>query len=428
MALGLDIWGRKKDGAEFPLEVSLSFVEQGGAPLALALLTDITERKQAEERLRQTQKLESLGLLAGGVAHDFNNLLVGVIGNASLAQELLPAGNPAAELLDAVIKTGEQAAHLTRQMLAYSGKGRFVVEALGLSALIPEIGGLVRPSISKKIALHFDLEDDLPPIEADRGQIQQVFMNLVLNAAEAIGSHDGLISVRTGLQIVDGPYVQLHREAAELKPGEYVVLEVRDTGCGMTEATRARIFDPFFSTKFTGRGLGLAAVAGIVRGHKGAISVTSKPGQGSCFTVLFPATDRRGKDAPATAANTALRGTGVVLIVDDEPLVRGLAKRALELHGYTVLVAENGMAAIDVFKRYPGEIALVVLDLSMPSMSGEETLPELRRIRPGVKVVVSSGYSEAEAMTMFQGQPVAGFLQKPYTSTGLTEKVKAHLG
>ena len=274
------------------MEVSLSFVEQGGTPLALALMTDITERKQAEERLRQTQKLESLGLLAGGVAHDFNNLLVGVIGNASLAQELLPPGNPAAELLDGVIKTGEQAAHLTRQMLAYSGKGRFVVEALDLSALIPEIGGLVRPSISKKIALHFDLEEDLPPIEADRGQIQQVFMNLVLNAAEAIGSHDGLISVRTGVQNVDDAYVRLHPEAAELKPGEYVFLEVRDTGCGMDDATRAKIFDPFFSTKFTGRGLGLAAVAGIVRGHKGAISVTSAPGQGSCFTVLFPAAAR----------------------------------------------------------------------------------------------------------------------------------------
>jgi CheY-like chemotaxis protein len=366
--------------------------------------------------------------LAGGVAHDFNNLLVGVIGNASLAQELLPPGNPAAELLDAVIKTGEQAAHLTRQMLAYSGKGRFVVEALDLSALIPEIGGLVRPSISKKIALHFDLEEDLPPIEADRGQLQQVFMNLVLNAAEAIGSRDGLISVRTGVQNVDDAYVRLHPEAAELKRGEYVLLEVRDTGCGMSDATKAKIFDPFFSTKFTGRGLGLAAVAGIVRGHKGVISVTSVPGQGSCFTVLFPATARRGQEADSPAANTALRGAGVVLVVDDEPLVRGMAQRSLELHGYAVLVAENGRAAIDLFKRYPGEIALVVLDLSMPDLSGEETLPELRRIRPGVKVVVSSGYSEAEAMTMFQGQPVAGFLQKPYTSTRLAEKVKVYVG
>ncbi len=426
-APGLDFWGLRKDGAEFPLEISLGFVEQGDAPLALALLTDITERKQAEERLRQAQKLESLGLLAGGVAHDFNNLLVGVIGNASLAQEMLPPATPAAELLDAVIRTGEQAAHLTRQMLAYSGKGRFVVEPLDLSALIPEIGGLVRPSISKKIAVHFDLEEGLPPIEADRGQLQQVFMNLVLNAAEAIGSHDGLISVRTGTQIVDSAYAQLHPELADLKPGPYVLLEVRDTGCGMNDAIKAKIFDPFFSTKFTGRGLGLAAVAGIVRGHKGAISVASTPGQGSCFTVLFPEATGAPRHVLAPAPNAALRGTGVVLVVDDEPLVRGMAKTALELHGYTVLVAENGLAAIDIFKRYPGEIALVVLDLSMPGMSGEETLPELRRIRPGVKVVVSSGYSEAEAMNMFQGQQVAGFLQKPYSSLGLAEKVKAYV-
>jgi two-component system, cell cycle sensor histidine kinase and response regulator CckA len=388
----------------------------------------ITERKQAEERLRQAQKLESLGLLAGGVAHDFNNLLVGVIGNASLAQELLPPGSPAAELLEGVVKTGEQAAHLTRQMLAYSGKGKFVVEPLDLSALVPEISGLVRPSISKKIAMHFDLAPDLPPIEADRGQVQQVFMNLALNAAEAIGSRDGLISVRTGLQKVDAAYGRLHPETAELPPGEYVFLEVRDTGCGMDQATRGKIFDPFFSTKFTGRGLGLAAVAGILRGHKGAIAVTTAPGQGSCFTVLFPAAAPVPAEKPPVPRDDALQGAGTILVVDDEALVRGMAKKSLERHGYTVLVAGSGMAAIDVFRRYPGPIALVLLDLSMPEMSGEEALPELHKIRPGVKVLVSSGYSEAEAMSVFEGQPVAGFIQKPYTSTGLAEKVKAYLG
>jgi len=392
-----------------------------------SISTDITEMKLAEARLRDAQKLESLGLLAGGVAHDFNNLLVGVIGNASLAQEMLAPDDPVVELIAGVIKTGEQAAHLTRQMLAYSGKGKFVVEALDLSALLPEISALVRPSISKKIALHFDLAPGLPPIEADRGQVQQVFMNLVLNAAEAIGSHDGLISVRTGVEDVDKRYSHLHPEAAELRPGRYVFLEVRDTGCGMDEATRAKIFDPFFSTKFTGRGLGLAAVSGILRGHHGAIVVTSAPGKGTTFTVLFPAgaSAPRSKTAPGDAA---LRGAGVILVVDDEPLVRQMAKTALERHGYTVLVAESGPVAIDVFRRYPGQISLVVLDLSMPQMSGEETLPELNKIRPGVKVVVSSGYSETEAMSMFQGQRVAGFIQKPYNSKGLAEKVKVYLG
>jgi PAS domain S-box-containing protein len=399
--------------------------EHGNPRGAVAVLSDITELKRAETRLREAQKLESLGLLAGGVAHDFNNLLVGVIGNASLAQEWLPEGNPAAELLEGVIKSGEQAAHLTRQMLAYSGKGKFVVEPLDLSSLIPEMSGLVRPSISKKIPLHLDLAPDLPPIEADRGQVQQVFMNLALNAAEAIGSHDGVISVRTGVEDVDERYLRLHPAVATLRPGKHVCLEVRDTGCGMDEATMAKIFDPFYTTKFLGRGLGLAAVAGILRGHKGAISVSSAPGKGSCFTVLLPAAAHAGGERPAPAGDPAIQGAGTVLVVDDESVVRETAKRALERHGYTVLVAESGLAAIDVFRRHPGEIALVVLDLSMPLMSGEETLPELRKIRPHAKVAVSSGYSEAETMALFKGQKVSGFIQKPYTSKGLAEKVKA---
>jgi PAS domain S-box-containing protein len=402
--------------------------DQGHSRGAVGVFVDITGRKRAEARLREAQKLESLGLLAGGVAHDFNNLLVGVIGNASLAQEMLPPDHPAAELLDGVIKTGQQAAHLTRQMLAYSGKGKFLLEALNLSALIPEMAGLVRPSISKKIALHLDLEEDLPSVEADRGQLQQVFMNLALNAAEAIGSHEGLITVRTGVQDVDDRYTRLRPEAAALATGKYVCLEVRDTGSGMDDATRARIFDPFFSTKFTGRGLGLAAVAGILRGHKGAILVSSAPGQGSCFTVLFPAAARAAEERPAAAGMAAVRGSGVVLVVDDEKLVREMVKKALERYGYTVLLADGGLAAIDLLKRHPADIALVVLDLSMPRMSGEEALPELRKIRPEVKVLVSSGYSESETMTMFKGQRVSGFIQKPYTGAGLAEKVKACLG
>jgi CheY-like chemotaxis protein len=299
-----------------------------------------------------------------------------------------------------------------------------VVEPLDLSALIPEMTGLVRPSISKKIALHLDLEPDLPPIEADRGQVQQVFMNLALNAAEAIGSHDGLVSVRTGVEDVDDRYLRLHPAVAALRPGKYVCLEVRDTGCGMDDATFARIFDPFFSTKFTGRGLGLAAVAGILRGHGGGIAVTSAPGKGSCFTALFPAAARPAVERPPAARDAALQGAGVILVVDDEKFVREMVRRALERHGYTVLLADSGLEAIDVLKRHPGDIALVILDLSMPKMSGEEALPELRKIRPQVKVMVSSGYSEAEAMTLFRGQQVSGFIQKPYTSRGIAEKVK----
>jgi PAS domain S-box-containing protein len=388
---------------------------------------DITARKEAEERLRQAQKLESIGMLAGGIAHDFNNLLVGVIGNASLVEEMLPPDDPAYELVQSISKTGEQLAHLTRQMLAYSGKGRFFMEHLDLSAVVRDIADLIRPSIPRKVALQFELEEDLPVVEADRGQLQQILMNLVINAAEAIGSHDGTITVASGVRVVDAGFMRAHPEASCLRSREYVALEVRDTGCGMDESVRAKIFDPFFSTKFTGRGLGLAAVHGIVRGHAGAILVSSQPGKGSVFTVLFPAAGRNMGENRSPVARRSAKGSGTVLVIDDEEVVREMAKGALERNGYHVLVACDGPSAIDVFRRHPAHIDVAVLDLSMPGMSGEETLPELRKIRPDVKVLVSSGYNEAEAMAMFNGQRVSGFVQKPYTATSLAEKVKGAL-
>ena len=421
----------RKDGSVVECEWYNSAICDSDGRLAsvLSQVLDVTARRRAEAALRDKQKLESLGLLAGGVAHDFNNLLVGVIGNASLAQEMLPPDHAAAELIETVVKTGEQAAHLTRQMLAYSGKGKFVVERLNVSILVRDIVQLVRPSIPKKVALNLELREDLPPIEADRGQVQQIVMNLAINAAEAIGSHDGLITIRTRPQEVDDAYLRARPEAADLlQPGQYVVLEVQDNGAGMDGAVKAKIFDPFFSTKFTGRGLGLAAVAGIVRGHKGAILVTSAPGKGSVFEVLLPQAAGAAETSAEAAASLAPQGSGVVLVIDDESVVRTVAKRALERSGYTVLLADGGPAAINMLKRHPGKIDMAVLDLSMPGMSGEETLPEIRKVRPELKVFVSSGYSEVEAMTMFKGQRVTGFIQKPYTAAALTETVKRALG
>jgi PAS domain S-box-containing protein len=416
----------RKDGSVVECEWYNSAIHDAAGRLTsiLSQALDVTSRRQAEERLRQAQKLESLGLLAGGVAHDFNNLLVGVVGNASLALEMLPPHHPVAELLEGVLKSGEKAAHLTRQMLAYSGKGRFHLEALNLSEIVPEMIGLVRPSMSKKIVVELDLAPDLPPVEADRGQIQQVFMNLAMNASEAIGAREGTVSIRTAVESVDDSWQQCHPSTG-LEPGQYVRLEVSDTGCGMDDQTKARVFDPFFSTKFTGRGLGLAAVAGIVRGHKGAILVDGATGRGSTFAVLLPVSTsgeavRRKASRPANP-----KPSGAVLVVDDEPVVCGLARRALEQYGFEVLEAPSGEAAIDILKRHPGEIGVILLDLSMPGMSGEEALPELRRIRPAAKVVVSSGYSESEALDQFQGQRISGFIQKPYTVPDLVAKVKA---
>jgi two-component system, cell cycle sensor histidine kinase and response regulator CckA len=404
-----------------PLDRWYEVLAYSPSPARFAVIfLDITGRKLAEQRLREAQKLESVGLLAGGIAHDFNNLLVGVIGNASLAREMAGADSSLAGLLGEILTTGEQLAHLTRQMLAYAGKGRFYLERLNLSELIPEMRGLVEPSIPGKIEVCLELEPGLPPVEADRGQVQQIFMNLVLNAAEAIGSNPGRITVRTGMRQVDAGH------STGLAPGRYICLEVIDTGCGMDDATRAKIFDPFFSTKFLGRGLGLAAVSGIVRGHKGAITVVSAPGHGSCFTILLPASAAAAA-VPAASPVKDLAGSGTILVVDDEEGVRRVAQKALERYGYQVVPAESGPAAIDAARRHPGNIAVVLLDLSMPGMGGEEVLPQLRKVRPNARVIVSSGYSEAETMRLFAGQSVAGFLQKPFTARELAEKVKTAL-
>lgn|GEM_PF-590062 len=397
--------------------------------------SDITEMKQAgealragEERLRQAQKTESIVLLAGGVAHDFNNLLVGVIGNASLALDILPSASPVEELLNRIIKSGEQAAHLTRQLLAYSGKGRVVVEPVDLSDVVREVTDLVRSTAPKKVAIQLDLAPGLPAIQADRSQIHQVLMNLVINATEAIGQDAGLITVQTGVRSVSETLIR-ELEGSDLEPGSYVFLDVRDTGCGMDAATKAKIFDPFFTTKFHGRGLGLAAVAGIVRGHKGAIHVSTAPGKGTRFLLLFPMSPQRrvGAAQRREKPDQDLNCKGTVLVVDDEELARNLAKAALEFRGCKVLAAGSGAEAIDLLKQHAGEVSFLILDYSMPDMSGPEALPQLLAIRPGLDVLVSSGYAEEEALRLFEGMRIAGFIEKPYTARHLVEKVRAVL-
>jgi PAS domain S-box-containing protein len=416
----------RKDGSRVPILIGATRLDQ--SPMRwLSFILDLTERKALEKKLLEKQKLESLGLLAGGIAHDFNNLLVGILGNASLAQEVLPEETPAGDLLDGVIQASERAAHLTRQMLAYSGRGRLVIEPVDLSRSAQEITKLVQSSIPNRITLRLELNPDLPPVEADAGQMQQVIMNLVINAAEAIGESAGAVTVRTGVVAIDDQFIREQLDGIEIHPGHYVYLEVQDTGAGMDGTTRARIFDPFFTTKFTGRGLGLAAVSGIVRGHDGAIQVTSEPGMGSTFLVLFPAA-RRGPRPPDAAPPTQPVEDGqraTVLLVDDEQLVLNMATIALRRKGYTVLQAENGPAALEVLRRDRHGVSLVILDLSMPGMSGQEALPEIRKIVPQAEVIISSGYSESEALRVFSGQSISGFLQKPYTSSRLLQKVAA---
>jgi CheY-like chemotaxis protein len=334
-------------------------------------------------------------------------------------------------MIEGVVTAGERAAVLTRQMLAYSGKGRFVIERVDISELVTEMLPLLKSSIPRTITLQTRLQATLPPIEADTAQLQQIFMNLVINAAEACGERSGTVSISTAAQEVDDYHMRSTFGLAALQPGNYVSLEVSDTGEGMDEETRARIFDPFFTTKFTGRGLGLSAVLGIIRAHKGAIHVYSERGQGSTFQVLFPAAAARqpGPEArhhePARFSSRAGGGSGTVLLIDDEEMVRGMGRSALERAGYRVLEAENGSAAINIVSEHGDDIDTVILDLTMPVMSGAETLEALRRLRPGLAIVLSSGFSEIEASLRFGAHRLSAFLQKPYTAAQLTEAVSS---
>jgi two-component system, cell cycle sensor histidine kinase and response regulator CckA len=389
----------------------------------------LEERLRSEERLRHSQKLESIGILAGGVAHDFNNLLTGVLGNASLAYESLPAASPVRAMLKDVLDATERAAHLTKQLLAYAGKGRFVIEVLDLSRQVEEISSLLQTSIPKNVHLRLDLAKRVPGFEGDAAQIQQIIMNLVINGAEAIPEgRNGTVTTTTRTEHIDDEYIRTTLEGNEIVPGCYVTLEVQDTGVGMDEATLAHIFDPFFTTKFTGRGLGLAAVIGIVHGHKGALKVDSTPGQGSTFKLLFPATEEPPMASHEPAEHKqALAGTETILVIDDEAVVRHTAAASLQHFGYHVMTAEDGPAGLEIFRGNEDRIAAVLLDMTMPLMSGEETFRQLKTTDPNVRVILSSGYNEVEAIRRFTGKGLAGFIQKPYTSSQLAEKIKSIL-
>ncbi len=397
---------------------------------------DITERKRAEEdrrqlevRVRHAQKLESLGVLAGGLAHDFNNLLVGILGNASLALMDLPEDAPARYSLEQIEKAALRTSELTGQMLAYSGRGKFVVQPTSLSTLVEEMGHLLESAISKRIVLNYDFACDLPAIEVDPTQIRQVVMNLITNASEAIGEESGVITVATSAVHVDRSYPAPTFLSENLSNGPYVCLEVSDTGSGMDAETQARIFDPFFTTKFAGRGLGLAALLGIVRGHGGAVNVRSKVGEGTTFTILFPASEVSLEDREeARAPEVPSLGHGLVLVVDDEDNVRSVARACLERGGFSVLTAASGQEGVDVFAERADEIALVLLDMTMPDMDGQEALGELRRIREDVTVVLSSGFSEQEVRDRIPGRKPAGFIQKPYPASALLGIVRELLG
>ncbi len=390
---------------------------------------DITEhrewestRLELERRLLHSQKLESLGVMAGGIAHDFNNLLMAMLANLELAMHVQASDSPARPFLERSLQANRRAADLVRQMLAFSGRGAFDVKDLDLNEVVEENVHLFRVGLSRTITLNLNLTAGLPHTHADPGQVQQVVMNLITNASEAIGHYPGTVSIATGVLDADAAYLVASRLDEKPAPGRYVFVEVEDTGSGMDQDTLSRLFDPFFTTKFTGRGLGMSAVLGIVRGHHGALRIDSSPGLGTSIRILFPVSSGPRlavvrATQPLTANNApraASRGSDLVLIVDDDELVRDTAAAMLAYLGFRTLLAADGTEAISLYLEHAEAIEWVLLDLTMPELSGADTFRALRDLNPGVRVVLISGYSQQDATWQFGDQIPSGFLQKPF--------------
>lgn len=393
---------------------------------------DVTERREMEERLRESQKLESLGVLAGGIAHDFNNILVGVLGNVELAIASLDPNASANRHLTRVKKSADRAAELVQQLLAYAGRGQVPSDTVDLSRLVRETRELLGNAVSKKAELKFDLASDLF-VEGDPVQLGQIVMNILTNASDALGDEAGVIRIETGVRRVTDTLVKDALPQQLVTEGDYVFLEVSDNGCGMDADTLGRIFEPFFSTKFTGRGFGLSAALGIVRRHHGFIKVKSAPAEGTTFLLLLPrvipeAGARPSKtSAPRRAQKTLPMPLGTILVVDDEEPVRAVARSVLELEGFHVLVAEDGHDGVRRFRAHGSEVGAILLDLTMPRMDGVEALFAIRQISREVPVILSSGYSEKDTMARCAGLSGTSFIQKPYTAQALVAKVREAL-
>jgi len=399
-------------------------------PLGVGIIgVDLSERTRAEEERRrleagvqQAQKLESLGLLAGGVAHDFNNILTAVIGGTAIALEELGPASPVRADLEQVVASAERAAKLTRQMLAYAGRASFAIELFDLNDVIREMAELIAVSVPKQVRLQHELAADIPFVRADRTQISQIVLNLITNAAEAT-SRGGSVVLYTGIRQRADVSLADYRFVPSDAPA-YVELVVEDDGAGMSAETLDKVFDPFFSTKGSGRGLGLAAVLGIVKQSGGTIRVASTPRVGTRFTVLFPAAAGRPAPAPAEPApRGADAGSGVILLVDDEDVLRRATRKVLERAGYEVLEAVDGWEAVEMFEAEGHSLTAVILDVTMPVMGGAEAFRQMRAMGPLVPVIVSSGYDQQDTVRSFTG-PEVEFLQKPYRPVQLLDLLR----
>lgn len=424
---------KNKEHQEFWVEMNIRFSDSNGSRLLITLIRDINERKAEEEnklkmeqQLLHTQKLESLGVLAGGIAHDFNNILTAILGHAELATLKLNDKDQVFMHLSEIKKASQRASELSQQMLAYSGKGKFIKEPINFNTIINEMIDLLKVSISKKVQLNLHLDENLPLFEGGVSQIRQVVMNLITNASEAIGDREGEIAIHTGIQIVSEVDDQMLYLNQDIPFGQCVYFEIRDNGCGMDRETIKKIFDPFFTTKFTGRGLGMSAILGIIRGHHGMIHVYSELGLGTRFKVFFPALgqaleDRIEKIMPIKRLSIS----GKVLIVDDEVTILEVAEQYLKSFGIESIKASNGIEGVKVYTEHREELSLIILDLTMPGMSGEEVFNTLQKYDNSVPIILMSGFSEYELKNKYSSKGFSGFIQKPFSFADFQEKINS---
>jgi len=416
----------KKNGEIIWINLTGSLISgDDGTPLyGLAMIEDITEVKRMQEESLARQKLESVGTLASGIAHDFNNLLGGIEAQAELALTELDAGSSCKEQLKAIKEVAIRGSEIVRQLMIYAGKESEAVGRADLSKIVEEMLALLKVSVTKRAVINANLDRDLPAIHASAAQLRQIVMNLITNASDAIGDRDGVIRVITRR-------IALGRKSGAISglgDGDYLTLEVSDTGRGMPPETQSRIFDPFFTTKSAGRGLGLAVVSGIVRRLGGAILVSSEPDKGSKFQVLLPCAGTTGSavtDSTSAINESAnsIRGA-VVLVVEDEDSLRIAVVKMLRRKGFEVLEAANGSAAIELLWANRSKVDVILLDMTIPGASSREVVAEAEQIRPDVRVVLTSAYSEETLTPLTNGTPIRGFIRKPFQFTTLEQTLR----
>jgi PAS domain S-box-containing protein len=416
---------KKKNGEIIHVEIIRNDLIFEGKKAKLVFANDITDRKNSEQALRQAQKLESIGTLAGGIAHDFNNLMNAVLGQSALALNKLPKESPAVDHISKAIKASERVADLTKQLLAYSGRGKFVIDEIDLNKLVKENVAMLEVSIPKTTQLQFELGSPSPHIIGDIGQIQQVIMNLIINAGEAMGSNPGYITVQTNRIVLSENTSEYSKyTGSSIAAGNYAMLQIKDNGSGISEKTLMSIFDPFFTTKFTGRGLGLAAVLGIIKGHKGGLRIESEVGKGTMFEIVWPLVEPSKIFNSAEKKAIIVNGEGkTVLVIDDEASVIELLDDVLTDFNFNVIGAVDPLKGIELYRQHHQNISLVILDYSMPHMDGKDAFEKLIQINKNIKVILCSGYTEEETMSVFGIDRPTGFFHKPYDTEELVRRV-----